>query len=156
MLTPAAIRKFYAFVPVWFWPVLAWNLFLYDRWARARHAEGHTNVLIAVTRWGQIEITGLDDGDDASPNWRAGVFRTRPFGETDLTGAHLRDAYPLQMRSLAAARAGCAEWELTFAMGHPSLTPVRDASHLAVALSGLPTEGVRDAHPGVALPLPDP
>ena len=54
LMSDEDIRRFYAFVPVLFWPVLWWNLYRLQRWAEGQ--EGLGPLAVNCTKYGYVYI----------------------------------------------------------------------------------------------------
>lgn len=64
--------QFFAAVPVYYWPVLCWELFWHRRWCEAelaRRGGVDTQIIVSVTWTGRIVVRFI--GDDPAPDWQA-------------------------------------------------------------------------------------
>lgn len=66
--------QFFAAVPVYYWPVLCWELFWHRRWCEAelaRRGGVDTQMIVSVTWTGRIVVRFI--GDAPAPDWRASL-----------------------------------------------------------------------------------
>lgn len=66
--------EFFAAVPLYYWPVLCWELFWHRRWCEAelaRRGGVDTQMIVSVTWTGRVVVRFI--GDEPEPDWQASL-----------------------------------------------------------------------------------